>query len=340
MLPRVKLRKQSPWYNIALIAVVALTCFALGRFSDLVVALPADAAHVPVVAAGRQWRGTHSGIRTLVAVNDEALAQQQQGTGAMFGEYWVAYPDDVPLRAKHPGDTRAAFVPWLAHQAFADRPYKWLLYGDDDTLWFVDGVFDLVKDLDPGMPYFISDNLWWSDVQGAVGNQPNLNAPRCLPCGHKPEEFMAQDGWRPFDAPVGCPCTPELLCGAPDLKHFFSETCAIPRHGDRTYSIHGGAGGDALIMICLWQLGVAVSDPGFSFYHSDLRMFDSPSAEGRHLLYALTEALAKRCDPSCQVLLRHMVSTHVRSAVHGIEASASMIKAISNAYELWRKQIV
>lgn len=41
-------------------------------------------------------------------------------------------------------------------QAFADRPYKWLLYGDDDTLWFVDGVLDLVKDLDPGMPYFIS----------------------------------------------------------------------------------------------------------------------------------------------------------------------------------------
>ena len=51
-----------------------------------------------------------------MAVNDEALAQQQKGTGAMFGETWVAYPDDVPLRAKHPGDTRAAFVPWLAHQ--------------------------------------------------------------------------------------------------------------------------------------------------------------------------------------------------------------------------------
>ena len=44
----------------------------------------------------------------------------------------------------------------LLVQAFADRPYKWLLYGDDDTLWFVDGVLDLVKDLDPGMPYFIS----------------------------------------------------------------------------------------------------------------------------------------------------------------------------------------
>ena len=51
-----------------------------------------------------------------MAVNDEALAQQQKDTGAIFGETWVAYPDDVPLRAKHPGDTRAAFVPWLAHQ--------------------------------------------------------------------------------------------------------------------------------------------------------------------------------------------------------------------------------
>ena len=51
-----------------------------------------------------------------MAVNDEALAQQQKDTGAIFGETWMAYPDDVPLRAKHPGDTRAAFVPWLAHQ--------------------------------------------------------------------------------------------------------------------------------------------------------------------------------------------------------------------------------
>ena len=74
-------------------------------------------------------------------------------------------------------------------------------------------------------------------------------------------------------------------------RHAAAATCPRPF----------AAGGDALIMICLWQLGVAVSDPGFSFYHSDLRMFDSPSAEGRHLLYALTEALAKRCDPSCQV---------------------------------------
>lgn len=47
---------------------------------------------------------------------------------------------------------------------------------------------------------------------------------------------------RPFDAPVGCPCTAEQLCNAPDLADYFDDACNIPRHGSRTYSIHGGAG--------------------------------------------------------------------------------------------------
>ena len=51
------------------------------------------------------------------------------------------------------------------------------------------------------------------------------------------------------------------------------------------------------------------------------------------------QACRVHTSTALQVLLRHMVSTHVRSAVHGIEASASMIQAVSNAYELWRKQI-
>lgn len=30
-----------------------------------------------------------------------------------------------------------------------------------------------------------ADNLWWSSVNGTIGNQPNLAAPRCLPCGFR-----------------------------------------------------------------------------------------------------------------------------------------------------------
>lgn len=37
-----------------------------------------------------------------------------------------------------------------------------MLYGDDDTLFFVDGIIDLLKDFDPEMPYFISGALFTS----------------------------------------------------------------------------------------------------------------------------------------------------------------------------------
>lgn len=37
------------------------------------------------------------------------------------------------------GDTRAAMAPLLAHRAFGPSGYSWMLYGDDDTLFFVQG---------------------------------------------------------------------------------------------------------------------------------------------------------------------------------------------------------
>ena len=37
--------------------------------------------------------------------------------------------------------------------------FKWLLYGDDDTQWFTDGVLKLVKDLDYDLPYFVTGEL-------------------------------------------------------------------------------------------------------------------------------------------------------------------------------------
>lgn len=56
-------------------------------------------------------------------------------------------------------------VPFIAHKQLGDS-YKWLLYGDDDTVWFMDGVLKFLEDLDPDMPYFISGQrsqlLLWS----------------------------------------------------------------------------------------------------------------------------------------------------------------------------------
>ena len=34
--------------------------------------------------------------------------------------------------------------------------FKWLFYTDDDTMFFLDAAINIVKDLDPNMPYFLT----------------------------------------------------------------------------------------------------------------------------------------------------------------------------------------
>ena len=34
--------------------------------------------------------------------------------------------------------------------------FKWLFYTDDDTMFFLDAAINVVKDLDPDMPYFLT----------------------------------------------------------------------------------------------------------------------------------------------------------------------------------------
>ena len=57
------------------------------------------------------------GVKTVVAVNDTELVNKYAAEAQGSNELWLSYRDDhIPLRAKHPGDPRAALTPWLAHQ--------------------------------------------------------------------------------------------------------------------------------------------------------------------------------------------------------------------------------
>ena len=62
------------------------------------------------------------------------------------------------------------------------------------------------------------------------------------------------------------------------------------------------AGGDAFISICLWQAGYAVTDPGFSFYHPEVQMFDPGPEDRMGVMLKLVRALdSNRCDSRCKV---------------------------------------
>ena len=61
-------------------------------------------------------------------------------------------------------------------QAFEGN-YEWMLYGHDDTLFFVEGVMDLLQDFDPSLPYIIT------------GTMPTTRQP--LPVTHVMREWFA-----------------------------------------------------------------------------------------------------------------------------------------------------
>ena len=44
--------------------------------------------------------------------------------------------------------------------------FKWVLYGDDDTVFFIDGALDALENLDYNMPYLLSDDVWFVEDDG------------------------------------------------------------------------------------------------------------------------------------------------------------------------------
>ncbi|GLC55948.1 hypothetical protein PLESTB_001048000 [Pleodorina starrii] len=193
-----------------------------------------DLAH----ATGRAARTNSTSLRAVYVLEDETQAQElQQRFGAPLNETYLAWPDRPD--PKKPGDTRVALAPWLAHRALGES-YKWLLYGDDDTFFFVENVKALLQEYDPDLPYIVTDALWHKRKRNL------MEAPRCLPC-HLSLAYRQAVSERPDRdpgalaappprgggaggggggsggsssqsvavAPVpppGCPCTPQLAC--------------------------------------------------------------------------------------------------------------------------------
>ena len=50
-------------------------------------------------------------------------------------------------------------TPFLANRSIGVNSYKWLLLGEDDTVFFVDNAMKLLQHLDHNVPYFLTDNI-------------------------------------------------------------------------------------------------------------------------------------------------------------------------------------
>lgn len=56
-------------------------------------------------------------MRTYVALGNETVAAAHAVTSESQ-EVWGYWPDDNPLKGLHPGDSRAALTPFLAHEVW------------------------------------------------------------------------------------------------------------------------------------------------------------------------------------------------------------------------------
>lgn len=50
-------------------------------------------------------------------------------------------------------------TPFLANNSSGVDNYKWLLFGEDDTIFFVENALKLLGHLDHNLPYFLTDNI-------------------------------------------------------------------------------------------------------------------------------------------------------------------------------------
>ena len=50
-------------------------------------------------------------------------------------------------------------TPFLSNQSLGVDSYKWILFGEDDTVFFISNAMKLLEHLDHNLPYFLTDNI-------------------------------------------------------------------------------------------------------------------------------------------------------------------------------------
>ncbi|KAK9841228.1 hypothetical protein WJX74_002253 [Apatococcus lobatus] len=323
------------------------------REGDFLVAMSSRAEHLEVVRAGRKWR---QGMRTVIGLDREPTHTEEL-EAKRHNEIWIFYPGDKAAGAWAAGASRSAMMPILAHKA-VEGEYRWILYGEEDTVFFVDALQQLLKGYDWHLPYSLTDRGF---------SRPT--ALRCLPC-HAPDSMNPpSDIGRVFGmavkkkplkgvVPRGCPCTPDLLCQVDPYHEVFSEECAYPAQRDVPYSPQSGsgmllshglvqglnmqffercvqsdqaAGSHQILSSCLWEAGHAHTDPSTILSKQNLDLFDVSVSKAT---LALASALDKTCDASCQDMIANMVSAHISIRTSGPEASAHTLESLARLYNL------
>lgn len=344
--------------------------FAIRR-EDLLVAIPSDLKHIGLIEASKAWR---KDLKTYIAVNTSLLPLARP-VSPRDTELWRSYPDYDEAMQKHgcqSWEPRMVLTPFFAHEAF-EGDYDWMLYGHDDTFFFVEGVLDLLQDFDPSLPYVITDHFWWSDepIESATNFfHPHEFAPHCLPCHWSSEDeqrsTQAVDSYKPFAPYIGCPCTVEEICRH-DNRKLYTQACDEPLN-PLPFRMDAGAGAlisrglmekiplsfmekcvldikraqgaDDLFSRCLQQAGYAFTSPGHSFYHWEAKSFDPGPQHSQLLEKIFHDASSGAAQDIPLGMISHVITSHVKLEGQSPEGAAGSMLKLQKAYEAWQAALL
>ena len=93
------------------------------------------------------------GVPTYIFSNN--ISTITQAEAEEHEEQWFSYPDNDLRFTWKAGDFRAALAPFLTYDLIGPS-FNWLLYGDDDTVFFAHGTAQLLSHFDASLPYIIT----------------------------------------------------------------------------------------------------------------------------------------------------------------------------------------
>jgi hypothetical protein len=100
---------------------------------------------------------TFQGMRLYVVSN---TSRDNKAVSSARIEGWTVYNTDLPVRSYSPTATLTALGPFLAYRNVKDT-FKWVFIGssDADTAFFPRAAANVVRNLNPDMPYFLTGNV-------------------------------------------------------------------------------------------------------------------------------------------------------------------------------------
>jgi hypothetical protein len=313
---------------------------------DFIIAMATNTARHALVKATRNHRW---GLKTYALTNLTGSALDQQASeGEQYNEAWEFYPDISMTIPGFPrpvtGEWRLAMTPFKAHRYLQNNniDYKWILYGDDDTVWFIPGAMEIVANIDPDQPWMLTDNYFskWAPGEPQFGPR-KLHVPRCIPC-HLNTDGLKLNAMRVIKT---CNCTTEAICSVPWILRATPQcnATAAPIEG------HNGGGGmlmsrglfntvsmqsledcmkanptwlgDHAIYQCIWRAGIGQADPGWVMTHPGELLFDALDADTQNILKISKE------------MKQHMVSVHLSAGKYSVKEAAAMAVEVLQRYE-------